>query len=44
MTAVDRANVIEQIGALSEEEFARIREAVIAMITSEPAAPQGAGS
>jgi mRNA interferase MazF len=33
VTAVDRANVIEQIGTLSADEYARIRDAVIAMIT-----------
>jgi mRNA interferase MazF len=33
VTAVDRANVVEQLGTLPDEEYTRIREALLAMIT-----------
>jgi len=33
LTAVDRVNVVEQLGALSHDEFESIRQAVIQMVT-----------
>src|SRR5947209_16435680 len=41
MTAVDRANVIEQIGSLPDEDFQRVQQAVIAMITPRGPAANG---